>query len=163
MATRHLGLGASVHLRLADSADQSRLPGLQGPGRRSADFPGIHGRGIRFCIWAGHIQDALLCLQGKSTHTQGSFVHCFLSFHQLYFGMILQSVAKVLGHFAKFWNLLDKLRTKAKKMPFAKLTPAPLIKVYHSSRHYGSFRVWTTLCTVEVAVGFHVFLMTTIA
>ena len=46
----------------------------------------------------------------------------------------LQSVAKLLGQFAKFWNLLDELRTRAKKICRLQYSPPPpLVNVDHSS------------------------------
>ena len=49
----------------------------------------------------------------------------------------LQSFAKLLGNFAKFWNLLDKLRTRAKRYAVCQIHAAPLIFVDHW--HYGHF------------------------
>ena len=52
----------------------------------------------------------------------------------------LQSLAKVLGHFAKFRHLLDELRAKAKKDAVSQIPALPI----------NVDRVWPTLCRGEV-------------
>ena len=53
---------------------------------------------------------------------------------------VLQSVAKLVTHSAKFWNFLDERRTTAKKNNVCQISPPPPpINVDHSFWHYGHF------------------------
>ena len=65
-----------------------------------------------------------LCLIIYATHRLRSWDHP-------------QSVSKLVTHSAKFWNLLDELRTTAKKFTVSQISHP--ISVDHSFRHYRHF------------------------
>ena len=61
----------------------------------------------------------------------------------------VQSVAKLMTHNANFWNLLDELRTTAKKYTVSQITPRPPNQCWSLFPVLWSFRAWTTLCRGE--------------
>ena len=61
----------------------------------------------------------------------------------------LQSVAKLVRHSAHFWNLLDELRTRAKKYAVCTIYPRPPNQCWSLPLALWSFRIWPTLCKGE--------------
>ena len=60
----------------------------------------------------------------------------------------LQSVAKLVTHSAKFWNLLDERCTTAKKNTVCQISPPPN-QCWSLFPALWSLRVWSTLCRGE--------------
>ena len=67
----------------------------------------------------------------------------------LYSSVVLQSVAKLVTHSAKFWNLLDERRTTAKRNTVCQISPLPPNQCWSLFPALWSFRVLSTLCRGE--------------